>query len=163
MTANATDADRQRCLDAGMNDFVAKPMASASLRAALDRIEPRTAGIPDSPGAGPFDYAAAVGRTDPDVIESIGHAFVESCGEQRAGIAAAVAERDAGALLRNAHTLRGLAGYFGAEPVVELSRRLETIAEASDWAAADEAQAALHRETMALSDALSLYLAGQAD
>jgi HPt (histidine-containing phosphotransfer) domain-containing protein len=150
-----------------MNDFIAKPMASASLRAALDRIEPRFAGIADSQGiapgsAGSFDYAAAVERTDPDVIESIGHAFVEGCESQLADIAAAISVRDGAALLRGAHTLRGLAGYFGAEPVATLSRRLERIAEQSDWAAADEAQTALHIETMALNDALALYLAGQA-
>jgi CheY-like chemotaxis protein/HPt (histidine-containing phosphotransfer) domain-containing protein len=167
MTANATDEDKRRCLDAGMSDFIAKPMASGSLRAALQRIEPRTVGIPDFPGAAPgdagsFDYAAAVGRADPDVIESIGHAFVEGCESQLADIAAAIRARDGAALLRGAHTLRGLAGYFGAEPVATLSRRLERIAEQSDWNAADDVQTALRREVEALNDALSLYLAGQA-
>ena len=77
-------------------------------------------------------------------------------------IAAAISVRDAATLLRSAHTLRGLAGYFGAEPVATLSRRLERIAEQSDWNAAGDVQTALRREAEALNDALSLYLAGQA-
>jgi PAS domain S-box-containing protein len=167
MTANATEADRQRCLDAGMNDFVSKPMVAASLRAALDRIEPRSAGIKESPGIAreatpePFDYAAAVDRADSDVVESIGHAFVESCESQLAEIASAIAGQDGVVLLRSSHTLRGLAGYFNADPVVALARRLEGVAERGDWDAVGDVDAALRREAMALNDALELYLAGQ--
>jgi HPt (histidine-containing phosphotransfer) domain-containing protein len=64
-------------------------------------------------------------------------------------------------LLRNAHTLRGLAGYFNAAPVVVLARRLEGIAEQGDWGAAVDVEATLRREVLTLNDALALYLAGQ--
>jgi CheY-like chemotaxis protein len=40
MTANITEIDRQRCLDAGMDDFVSKPILMDVLRAALDRWAP---------------------------------------------------------------------------------------------------------------------------
>jgi len=161
MTANATEADRQRCLDAGMDDFVAKPMAADDLRAVLQRIEPRSSGEVQAVASVSFDYPAAIGGADPDVVESIGHAFVESCESQLAEISAAIAGQDGAALLRAAHTLRGLAGYFNAVPVAALSRGLESIAERGDWTAANDAEAALRREAMMLNDALSLYLAGQ--
>jgi CheY-like chemotaxis protein len=40
MTANAMDTDRQRCLDAGMDDYLSKPVRAPLLRAALERWAP---------------------------------------------------------------------------------------------------------------------------
>ena len=37
LTANAMAGDRQRCLDSGMNDYVAKPLSKEALAAALER------------------------------------------------------------------------------------------------------------------------------
>ncbi|OGS93346.1 MAG: hypothetical protein A2061_01230 [Gallionellales bacterium GWA2_59_43] len=161
MTANATEEDRQRCLDAGMDDFVSKPMVADDLHAVLQRFAPRSSGIVQAVEFESFDYAAAIRNADSDVVESIGHAFVESCESQLAEIVAAIAGQDGALLLRSAHTLRGLAGYFNAAPVVALARKLESIAERCDWVAAGDIEATLRREAVALNDALALYLVGQ--
>jgi PAS domain S-box-containing protein len=45
LTANAMDADRQRCLDAGMDDYLSKPVLIDELAAALARCQPRARGV----------------------------------------------------------------------------------------------------------------------
>jgi len=53
MTANALPADRQRCLDAGMDDYIAKPILPAAVQALIERWAPkrqRKAGVPAEPG-----------------------------------------------------------------------------------------------------------------
>ncbi len=46
LTAHAMAGDRQRCLDAGMDDHVPKPVASAALQSALERAEAANGGAP---------------------------------------------------------------------------------------------------------------------
>ena len=43
LTANAMDGDRDTCIAAGMDDFIAKPVTIAALREVIDRVRARTA------------------------------------------------------------------------------------------------------------------------
>jgi signal transduction histidine kinase/CheY-like chemotaxis protein len=52
MTANAMESDRERCLDAGMDDYLAKPVRAQALRATLERWRPCPAAAPDQTAAG---------------------------------------------------------------------------------------------------------------
>ena len=158
MTANATNEDRQKCLDAGMDDYLAKPIASGRLRAVLNGIALAAEnGRPVISGedSGAFDYADAVARADPDVVESIGQIFHDGCDQYLAEIATAIDAADGKTLSNNAHTLRGLAGYFNATRIENLARRLERISEQGDWQQADGINLLLQNELGLLKSALA--------
>ncbi|HEY0846999.1 MAG TPA: PAS-domain containing protein [Noviherbaspirillum sp.] len=148
MTANAMHSDRQRCLDAGMVDFVAKPIAPEELwRALRQSISPRATrglggsesataphgnpvaesliAIPDDiPG---LDIASALSRLmgKKSLYLSILRRFAS--GQKAVGteIAAALDDNDTECAERLAHTLKGLAGSIGADGLQTAAGQLE--------------------------------------
>ena len=145
MTANAMEGDRELCLDAGMDDYIAKPIKADELFALLHpsrRVEVETGagGGEAAEAVEAFDYAAALGEVDPEIVEVIAPLFVEACPDDLARLKQGMAEGDLALARRQAHTLRGLAGNFGAQPVV---REARTIEEALQRGAVDVARDAL--------------------
>lgn len=91
---------------------------------------------------------------DSDLLRSIIDAFLEECSGHMEALRAAVAEEDAEALQREAHSLKGSTGNLRAEPTHEVATKLEQIGERNDFHEAEEALAALEREIERLQDAL---------
>ncbi|WP_374246464.1 response regulator [Zoogloea sp.] len=145
MTANAMSGDRERCLAAGMQDHVAKPIDPPSLWAALLRwIKPR-AGLHAQPagaarpGAERDDAIRRLrGVAGLDVPTGVRNAlgreglYVALLGKFVAGqrdfpahVASALAELDWTSAERLAHTLKGVAAQVGAHGLAELAGRFE--------------------------------------
>ena len=148
MTANAMDADRQRCLDAGMNDHLAKPVVPERLWAVLQRwcgegAVAAAGGAPEAcrqtvpseqgatmvlPASLPgLDQSAglrnALGR--PAFYAEVLQRFAAHYADGAQRMAQALAEARLDILLREAHTLRGLAGTIGATALQDAAARLE--------------------------------------
>ena len=118
ITANAGEEDRRRCLDAGMDDFLPKPVAMGALADALDRWDL------------PFDHAAlstftATAASSPQEARRLLEEFLEDVGARLAEIRGADGRLDSQARQRAAHTLKGSAATVGARGLRELAARIE--------------------------------------
>jgi two-component system sensor histidine kinase/response regulator len=141
MTANAMLGDRDRCLEAGMDDYISKPFEIAELQSLIARfshgVEPASpseatpveAGIATPLKTGPdFDYALALRESDQEVVEIISDIFVSQWPLDHAVMTHAIESGDAASLRNTSHALKGSLGMFGAQPAVELAAELERLA-----------------------------------
>lgn len=134
MTADTTDADRARCLAAGMNDHIGKPFDRQQLlrtvahwlgggRAAASHDG--ADGVSGLPRGGVLDREVLTqlsGDLGPELLADVLRQFVEEAAERVSRIAT---ESDLALLTREAHTLKSTAGTFGAATMASAARALE--------------------------------------
>ncbi len=127
MTAHAMKGDKEKCLQAGMDDCISKPIRSMELSAVLERW---VSGDGPSPSrttressvvssddlSAVFDKNGLLDRLDGDeaVLTEVLKTFLEDAPQQFRMIEEAVAEGDVARTLLSAHTLKGAAGNVGA-------------------------------------------------
>jgi HPt (histidine-containing phosphotransfer) domain-containing protein len=74
-----------------------------------------------------FNYAAALQAADPEIIDIMAAPFLAALPQYLQDIETAASEQRHSDLRRHAHTLKGLAGNFGAEPIVSISHTIEEL------------------------------------
>jgi len=113
LTARARREDRERCLAAGMDDFLAKPIQAAELWAAMDRVVgARPLADPPRPGLlDPRVLLAACGG-DAAILEKICQAFRARLPEHLQAVQDALRNGDASRLREGAHKLAGMVAAF---------------------------------------------------
>jgi PAS domain S-box-containing protein len=140
MTANAMQGDRELCVAAGMDDYVAKPIRVEELVAALERspahrdaAPPTGPAEPAAPAAGAIDRAVferLVATTGGPFVAELIDTFGEDARELLATLRRTLAATDRDAFRRAAHSLKSTAESLGATGLAALARELEVAARA---------------------------------
>ncbi|MBL0390767.1 response regulator [Ramlibacter monticola] len=131
MTANALPADRQRCIEAGMDDYIAKPILPVSVQQLIERWAPqRSAPVPD-PLDALIDEAilkelAALDEPDsPSVVRGLITDYLNETPAALSAIKQHLHNANMEELRRRAHKLAGTSASLGAKGVAEVCYRLE--------------------------------------
>jgi len=165
MTAHALNGDRERCLAAGMDGYLSKPIEPEMLYAVVEE-----ALEPPAPAAAParrfdeaiIDEAALRHRVADDeaLLALVVRMFLDDCPARLAAIKAAVDRRDADAVRTTAHALKGAAGNLGAVGLFEAASTLERLGAESRMDAAEAAWRRLSDESVNVIDALRRFETG---
>jgi two-component system sensor histidine kinase/response regulator len=171
MTAHSMRGDRERCLAAGMDDFLSKPLDVTAFEAALERWlgAPVGPAAPDEPGAG---NAAEGGALDPatfgrlrdelaegGALPRLVEIFETQTPERLRELREHIKAGEADDVKRLAHTMRGGAASLGAVAMADACLKLEEVAKSGDLEGATALVDALEAAYGAARDALGRELA----
>jgi PAS domain S-box-containing protein len=172
MTAHALKGDRERCLAAGMDEYVTKPIREQQLLAALrdvlgEEVARQQAAPPiDEPPVRAadvldWDHALRICSGDHSLLRDLVEAFLDEHPRRLEEIRQAMDSEDFELLNRAAHTIKGSMRYFGAQGVFDRAFGLEQLGASKSLEGAEELYGLLKQELARLLPHLTDYVQGR--
>ena len=139
MTANAMEGEREKCLAAGMDDYISKPIKPEKLREALERWSESPASANDTNDAHTQENADAVDLSvlaslgelaqeeDSNFVAELKEIYLRNTAEKLSVLRQALATEDSATLLKELHSLKGSSANLGANPMAALCESFEQL------------------------------------
>ena len=163
ITASAMSGDEERCLKAGMDGYVSKPIRMDKLALAIARTIPSDSGkgemgnvswqAPSKLIDRPAILARLGGNTE--LLAEMVDLFFRECPRWMEQVHQAVANSDARAVEHSAHALKGAVSNFTSDGPFKLALRLESLGRSGDLGGVSEVHVALQKEIAELNFALN--------
>jgi len=164
ITAHAMNRDRDKCLAAGMDDYISKPINPQELRAVMERtmaaakpsfaLDPAPQ-PPDGVEVFNVDEALAQIESDMDLLSQIVQLFVKQYPKLLEESRQAFYRSDCLSLTAAAHTLASSVGQLGGQRAYAAARKLEQMGRQGNLSDVPQALAELERELLLLESAVS--------
>jgi CheY-like chemotaxis protein len=123
LTASVVGPERERCVAAGMDDYVVKPVSEADLMRVLSRWILDRSAI----DRGTISVLQNLGEPEASVLREVIGLYIADAPSRIASMREAIAAGNPGLLAEEAHALTSSSGNIGATGVLEICRELETI------------------------------------
>jgi CheY-like chemotaxis protein/HPt (histidine-containing phosphotransfer) domain-containing protein len=171
MTALAMTGDRERCLEAGMDDYITKPVKPEELQGALERAAPAAPAVTlvEAPAQEPVDLSVLASLRElqdpdePDFVTELIDLLVADLPEKLRALEDAAAAGNAHGVNRIAHSLKSSCGNLGAVPLSKIFLSIERKGAEGDLLATPDLIAAAAAEFTRVKQALSAQRLGAAD
>jgi CheY-like chemotaxis protein len=171
LTAHAMRGDRERCLAAGMDAYLSKPLQAQQLFEVIEELVPHAAsgqevqqggGSEGEPLGRVFDPQVALARVegDQELLQEIVGLFLVETPELQSAIRESITRHDGRALEQAAHSVKGAVSSFGAQLAHAAALKLEAMGRGGDLTHAALASAELDREIARLTRALAVFHGG---
>jgi CheY-like chemotaxis protein len=128
MTAAAMQSDKEACIAAGMDDYLAKPIRAKDL---LEKLL-AYGGNPEADDKPAFDYGDSLRQADQETVEIIAVIFLDTWKRDIEILRKAIDDQDAPTAERTAHSLKGTLATFCADPAMRVAADLEVRARNKD-------------------------------
>ena len=170
LTANAMRGDREKCIEAGMDDYISKPFKSTDLAAAIDKAvamteqmdEPlQTDAVPRDPipDTKIFDWQNLIERLGQEekLAKRLVTIFIEEAPKLIQNLMQSIDQEDASSILRSAHALKGASANAGAMALCEVALLLEKIANDGNPSEGQKYTGVVEREFTAYKHAVASH------